>query len=83
MWKTVICYYLHLFKKNKRYESNQKINANKKLTQAACCKTLGVLVPFVTSHLCKAGFSAAAVIKSKYRCVLQYQTLHRGLIKCA
>ena len=47
------------------------------------CKALVVLVPFATSYLCKAGFSAAAVIKSKYRCVLQYQTLHRGLIKCA
>ena len=47
------------------------------------CKAVGVLVPFVTSYLCKAGFSAAAVIKSKYRRVLQYQTLHRGLIKCA
>ena len=35
MWKTVIWCYLHLFKKNKRYESNQKINANKKLAQAA------------------------------------------------
>ena len=31
------------------------------------CKALGVLLPFATSHLCKAGFSAVAVIKSKYR----------------
>ena len=31
------------------------------------CKALRVLVPFATSYLCKAGFSAAAVIKSKYR----------------
>ena len=31
------------------------------------CKALRVLVPFATSHLCEAGFSAVAVIKSKYR----------------
>ena len=31
------------------------------------CKALRVLVPFATSYLCEAGFSAAAVIKSKYR----------------
>ena len=31
------------------------------------CKALHVLVPFATSHLCEADFSAAAVIKSKYR----------------
>ena len=55
------------------------------------CKALRVLLPFATSHLCEAGFSAVPVIKSKYRntieikatCVLQYQTLHRSLIKCA
>ena len=29
------------------------------------CKALRVLVPFATSHLCEAGFSAVAVIKSK------------------
>ena len=28
------------------------------------CKAFGVLVPFAKSYLCKAGFSAAAVIKS-------------------
>ena len=28
-----------------------------------CCKALRVLVPFATSYLCKAGFSAAAVFK--------------------
>ena len=31
------------------------------------CKALRVLVPFATSYLCKAGFSAVAVIKRKYR----------------
>ena len=32
-----------------------------------CCKALRVLVPFATSYLGEAGFSAVAVIKSKYR----------------
>ena len=31
------------------------------------CKALRVLVPFATSYLCEYGFSAVAVIKSKYR----------------
>ena len=31
------------------------------------CKALPVLVPFATSYLCEAGFSAVAVIKLKYR----------------
>ena len=31
------------------------------------CKALRLLVPFATSHLCEVGFSAVAVIKSKYR----------------
>ena len=31
------------------------------------CKALRVLVPFATSYLCEAVFSAVAVIKSKYR----------------
>ena len=31
------------------------------------CKALRVLVPFATSYLCEAGFSAVAIIKSKYR----------------
>ena len=31
------------------------------------CKALRVLVPFATSYLCEAGFSAVAVMKSKYR----------------
>ena len=31
------------------------------------CKALLVLVPFATSYLCEAGFSAVAIIKSKYR----------------
>ena len=31
------------------------------------CKALRVLLPFATSHLCEAGFSAVPVIKSKYR----------------
>ena len=30
------------------------------------CKALCVLGPFATSYLCKAGFSAVAIIKSKY-----------------
>ena len=30
------------------------------------CKALRVLVPFAMSYLCEAGFSAIAVIKSKY-----------------
>jgi len=30
-------------------------------------KALRVLLPFATSYLCEAGFSAAAVLKSKYR----------------
>ena len=32
-----------------------------------CCKALRVLVPSVTLYLCEHGFSAVAVIKSKYR----------------
>ncbi|VVC25872.1 Hypothetical protein CINCED_3A012173 [Cinara cedri] len=32
-----------------------------------CEKALRVLIPFSTSYLCEAGFSAVAVIKSKYR----------------
>ena len=31
------------------------------------CKALRILIPFVTSYLCEAGFSSVAVIKSKYR----------------
>jgi hypothetical protein len=31
------------------------------------CKALRVLIPFATSYLCEAGFSAVVVIKSKYR----------------
>jgi hypothetical protein len=31
------------------------------------CKALLVLIPFATSYTCEAGFSAVAVIKSKYR----------------
>ena len=31
------------------------------------CKAFRVFVPFATSYLCEAGFSAVAVIKSKYR----------------
>lgn len=31
------------------------------------CKALRILIPFATSYLCEAGFSAVAVIKSKYR----------------
>ena len=31
------------------------------------CKPLRVLVPFATLYLCKAGFCAASIIKSKYR----------------
>ena len=54
-------------------------------------KALRLLVPFATSYLCEVGFSAVAVIKSKYRnrmdiereMRLQYQTLHRNLIKSA
>lgn len=30
-------------------------------------KAQQILIPFSTSYLCKAGFSAVAVIKSKYR----------------
>nr|CAH7768867.1 unnamed protein product [Callosobruchus chinensis] len=30
-------------------------------------KALRILIPFATSYLCEAGFSAVAVIKSKYR----------------
>jgi len=33
----------------------------------AGCKAIRVHVPFATSYLCEAGFSAVAVIKSKYR----------------
>lgn len=32
-----------------------------------CSKALRILIPFATSYLCEAGFSAIAVIKSKYR----------------
>ncbi|KAF0711438.1 zinc finger BED domain-containing protein 5-like [Aphis craccivora] len=32
-----------------------------------CEKALRVLIQFSTSYLCEAGFSAVAVIKSKYR----------------
>ena len=30
-------------------------------------KTLRMIIPFATSYLCEAGFSATAVIKTKYR----------------
>ncbi|VVC29319.1 Ribonuclease H-like domain [Cinara cedri] len=30
-------------------------------------KALGILIPFATSYLCEAGFSAVAELKSKYR----------------
>jgi hypothetical protein len=30
-------------------------------------KAQSILIPFATSYLCEAGFSAVAVIKSKYR----------------
>ena len=54
-------------------------------------KALCLLVPFATSYLCEAGFPAVAIIKSSAairltlnaRCMLQYQTLHHALIKCA
>mgnify|MGYP002775206681 CR=1 FL=1 len=31
------------------------------------CKTLNIFIPFATSYLCEAGFSAVAAIKNKYR----------------
>lgn len=34
---------------------------------ALSLKALRILIPFATSYLCEAGFSAVAVIKSKYR----------------
>ena len=54
------------------------------------CKALHILIPFATSYSCKAGFSAVAVTKSKYRnknelnekYVLRYRAFNRGLIKC-
>ena len=36
-------------------------------TQTLTKKALQILVPFATSHLCKGGFSAMAVIKTKCR----------------
>jgi hypothetical protein len=32
-----------------------------------CGKAKRILIPFATSYLCEAGFSAVAVIKSEYR----------------
>ncbi|KAF0711120.1 zinc finger BED domain-containing protein 5-like [Aphis craccivora] len=36
-------------------------------------KALRVLLPFATSYLCEAGFSAVAVLKSKYRSKLNIE----------
>ncbi|KAF0773483.1 zinc finger BED domain-containing protein 5-like [Aphis craccivora] len=36
-------------------------------------KALHVLLPFTTSYLCEAGFSAVAVLKSKYRSKLNIE----------
>ncbi|KAM3861136.1 zinc finger BED domain-containing protein 5-like [Diretmus argenteus] len=36
-------------------------------------RAVGVLLPFATSHLCEAGFSAVAAIKSKYRSKLDIE----------
>jgi hypothetical protein len=36
-------------------------------------KALRILIPFVTSYLCEAGFSAVAVLKSKYRSKLNVE----------
>ena len=36
-------------------------------------KALRILIPFATSYLCEAGFSAIAVLKSKYRSKLNVE----------
>jgi len=36
-------------------------------------KALRILIPFATSYLCEAGFSAVAVLKSKYRSKLNVE----------
>ena len=43
-------------------------------------KALRVLVPFATSYLCEVGFSAVAVIKSKYRNKTDIEREMRGAI---
>ena len=48
------------------------------------CNALRVLVPFATSYLYDPGFSAVAVIKSKYCTAVRLTLrLQRALIKCA
>jgi hypothetical protein len=37
------------------------------------CKALRILISFATSYLCEGGFSAVAVIKSKYRSKLNVE----------
>ena len=44
------------------------------------CKAFRALVPFETSYLCEAGFSAVAVIKSKYRNTIDIERYEKDMI---
>lgn len=45
-------------------------------------KALRILIPFATSYLCEAGFSAVAVIKSKYRSKINVEQEIRAVVSC-
>lgn len=44
-------------------------------------RALHILIPFATTYLCEAGFSAVAVIKSKYRSKVNIEREMRGNFK--
>jgi hypothetical protein len=39
-------------------------------------KALNIFLPFVTSYLCKSGFSAVAAIKIKYHSIMKLEKNH-------